>query len=133
LRGYDQGSGLETKYPKNGQEAKARRALAKVLRNHKPLHPYIRRWLALHFDDHNPFFERKLVFQFRQNRRPRGRKQMRDISVRRYMEEMIYPSDGARSSKVEAAVSAAMEKFKLSRRTVLSIWSGRKPLRIELV
>jgi hypothetical protein len=114
-------------------EAKARRALVKVLRNNKPLHRRIRRWLAAHFDDADSYIERKLVFQFRKSWRPRGRRQVRDASVRHLMYEMVHPLDGRKGCKVEAAVAAAMEKFKLSRRTVLAIWSQGRVRRLVFV
>ena len=97
-------------YPQKGEDERlAREALVRVLRGPQPLSRTLRDRLAELFDAQSILAERQLAFTRRRGR-PKSKSNKQVASYVRHKTK--------ESGKREAAVEAAMEKFKLSRKQV---------------
>lgn len=114
----------KVQYLKGDGDKEARKLLADAIRTRMPMRQSMLDAFANLIDPTPESVsgeERILVFKFRS--RGKRRNNLRTSNIYFFMEELV-----VRGDKVESAVAAAMEQFKLSRAEVYKIWSTHKKI-----
>jgi hypothetical protein len=106
--------------PGSDQEREARQALVRLLRSGLPLSSVIRWRLAALFDPAHTAEAREI--EVKPRRGGIQRKPVRDVEIARDVAAEVSEMPG----RFEAAVAAAMQRYRVSRATVLRAWAQHK-------
>ena len=103
--------------PGSERERKARKALVRLLREDAPLSSMVRWRIAALFDPDHTAEARELIIKLR--RKGKQPNHIRDIEIARDIAGEV-----AAGCKTEAAIEAAIKRYRASRATVLRAWKN---------
>jgi hypothetical protein len=113
----------DCRYPVDGSEEElaARRALARMLRSSRPIHPGVLSALADLIDPDRDEINRQIRFVNRRKGKPSK------AAVEKKIAEFIRLEE-AKLGKTEAAIASAEKEFGLKRARLFKIWGEWKPV-----